>query len=276
MSETKPATAIEKKEPTAGAIAAAAVSIQANGLVLRNMEDLIRFSRLIVKSGAAPAWAIDDKLPPDSDRFIEKAAGAVAIAVQAGLEHGLGLLGGLQAFVVLDGHISWKGEAAAAKIRNSGVCRPGTLDFWSEGDGENRKGIAVAHRVGDAQPARREFTYRDAKQAGLLTKFNWQKYPGRMFQWRALSWLARDKFSDVLGGFPLADEVQDFGEPAPMARVERTALPAPVSPDPLMAQLGVEAPAPATAVVEVEAQPVDAPFPSHAEADRALAAEDEQ
>lgn len=267
MSETKSPTLTDaapaeapKPEPGAGRL----VSIQGKGIVLRNMEDLLRFARLVVEGGAAPEWAFG------KDGDFKRATGAVAIAIQAGLEHGLGLLGGLQAFVVLDGHVTWRAEAAAAKIRNSPVCRPGSLQFWCEGEGEQRKGVATAWRVGDHEPTRVEFTFADARTAKLLGKFNWTNYPKRMFQWRALSNLAKDKFSDVLGGFPLADEVEDYEAPARTVQTPaaRAALPPPAAPDPLMAELGV-----LSKRVEPELVPADAPpFASHAEADAALAA----
>jgi hypothetical protein len=266
--ETKPLTdvvppaEVPKPEPGAGRL----LAIQDKGIVLRNMEDLLRFARLVVEGGAAPEWAFGNK-----DGDFKRATGAVAIAIQAGLEHGLGLLGGLQAFVVLDGHVTWRAEAAAAKIRNSPVCRPGSLQFWCEGEGEMRKGVATAWRVGDPELTRVEFTFVDARTAKLLGKFNWTNYPKRMFQWRALSNLAKDKFSDVLGGFPLADEVEDYEAPARTVQTPaaRAALPAPSAPDPLMVELGVLG----AKTVVPELVPADAPpFASHAEADAALAA----
>lgn len=280
--EPAPAPATPPKEKGA----AASVPIEQKGIVLRNLEDLLRFGRTIVEAGAAPSWAFGER---DEDKrrepsALSRAAGACAIAIQAGLEHGLGYLGGLQAFVVLDGHITWRGQAAAAKIRNSGVCRPGTLRFWSEGEGEQRRGVATAHRVGYAEPDTRIFTFAMARQANLLGKFNWKSYPDRMFMWRAMSWLATDVFSDVLGGFPLHEDLQDR-EPAPREpaarRVER--LPPPAQPDPLYAALGLKQPAspPVEAVgsraIPAPAPPADAPppFSSHEEADRAIA-EDEQ
>lgn len=257
MSEAKPEITAETQPPPKAPGAAALVAIGERGIMLRSLDDLLRFARMAVEGGAAPKGM---------------SAGAAALAVQAGLERGLGPLGGLQNAVVINGVLSWRGQGAAALIQNSGVCRPGTLRFGSEGEGEQLKGFATAHRSSYPQPDRREFSVKDARQAGLWGKDGpWKQYPGRMLAWRALGLLARDVFPDVLGGFPLAEEVEDFGAPAPMAgRVERAALPAPASPDPLMASLGLEE---TRAKLEPQPEPAEsaAPFASHSEADRAIA-----
>jgi len=254
MSETQPINAsvtvqTEAPEPKRGA--AALVAIGERGVMLRSLDDLLRFARMAVQGGAAPKGMTE---------------GAAAVAIQAGLERGLGPLGGLQNVVVVNGVASWRGQGAFALIQNSGVCRQGTLRFGTEGEGDLMVGWATAHRAGYAQPDRRTFTVKDARTARLWGKGGpWQEYPGRMLAWRALGLLARDVFPDVLGGFPLAEEAEDFGATAPaLARVERGSLPAPSTPDPLLGALGIEAAAPTP-----EAEP--APFPSHADADKAIA-----
>ena len=263
--------------------AAALVAIGDRGIMLRSMEDLLRFARLAVEGGAAPKGM---------------SAGAAAMAVQAGLERGLGPLGGLQQCLVINGVLSWRGQGAAALIQNSAVCRPGTLRFWTEGEGEEMVGVAVAHRVGYQEPDRREFSVKDARQAHLWGKAGpWQEYPRRQLAWRALGFLARDVFPDVLGGFQLAEEVADFEAAPPTSPATRAAmLPPPSAPDPLMESLGLatskasdtekitvadaapEEPSqdPAQAVEPAVDEPAAAPFQSHAEADRAIAAAEGQ
>lgn len=219
---------------------AALVAIEGNGVMLKNLEDLIGFAAQVVRGGCAPGWAYGGMRPEETGSF-ERARGAVAIAIQAGMEHGLGVLGGLQAFMVLDGNLSWKSEYAAGKIRNSPACKPGSLKFWCEGTGEARKGVAVAWRAGDPELTRVEFTFAHARQANLLDKKNWRTYPERMYQWRALSWLAKDKFSDVLGGIPLSTDVEDYDDMPRTRAIPATAtrpeLAAPTKPDPLMEAL---------------------------------------
>lgn len=205
---------------------AALVRIGDRGVMLRSLEDLIRFARLAVSHGAAPKGMNE---------------GQAVLAIEAGMERGLGPLGGLQQCVVINGVLSWRGQGAAALIQNSPVCKPGTLRFWSEGEGPAQKGVAVAHRAGYREPDRREFTLEDARRGGLSGKDGpWKQYPGRMLAWRALGLLARDVFPDVLGGFPLAEEAADF-EPVTVesrpAGDRREMLP-PAQPDPLFDALG--------------------------------------
>lgn len=203
--------------------AAALVKVGSRGVMIRSLDDLLRFARLAVKGGAAPKGMNE---------------GSAAIAIQAGLERGLGPLGGLTQGVVINGVFSWRGQGAAALIQNSVVCRQGSLRFGCDGDGENAVGFAEAHRVGYARPDRREFSVADAKRAGLWTKQGpWHDYPKRQLMWRALGFLARDVFPDVLGGWPLYEEAVDFDEnetPARSPEGARPELPAPTSLDPLM------------------------------------------
>lgn len=255
MTETKPEVTAEMQPPPKSPNAAALVAVGDRGVMLRSLDDLLRFARMAVEGGAAPKGM---------------SAGAAAVAIQAGLERGLGALGGLQNAIVINGVLSWRGQGAAALIQNSGVCRPGTLRFWSEGEGDQLKGIAVAHRKDYATADRREFTVAQARQGGLWGKDGpWKQYPGRMLAWRALGLLARDVFPDVLGGFPIAEEAEDFAAAPVVSRADRP-TPAPQTvPDPLMGALGVMD---AVVVAKPEASTEPAtPFASHAEADAAIA-----
>lgn len=94
MSDDAPIMIPEAVPPPKARDAAALVQIGERGIQLRSLEDLLRFGRLLVEAGVAPRGM---------------SAGGVAIAVQAGLERGLGLLGGPQACVVINGNLSWRG-----------------------------------------------------------------------------------------------------------------------------------------------------------------------
>lgn len=261
---------------------ASLVPVGERGVMLRSMEDLLRFARLAVAGGAAPKGMSE---------------GAAALCIQAGLERGLGPLGGLQQCVVINGVLSWRGQAAFSLIINSGLCRPGTLKFWTEGSGEDRKGVASGWRQGYAKPSVREFSVKDAKQAGLWQKPGpWKDYPTRMLAWRALGFLARDVFPDVLGGFPLAEEAMTFVDG--FARIEpsrakgtepnpRAELPAPRAHDPILSTLFsaaskdqrqeiVKENAEAEEAKAKETEDEDPPFASHQDADRWIAKQDEK
>ena len=252
---TPPVLSVETIAPPPQNAAALKVAMGEKGVLLRNLDDLIRFGRLAVSSGAAPRGMSE---------------GAAALAIQAGLERGLGVLGGLQACVVINGNLSWRGKAAAALIQNSPACMTGTLRFWADGSGEEAKGVAVAKRAGYQEADRREFTVADARRAHLWGKAGpWTEYPANMLMWRALGKLANEVFPDVMGGFPLAEEAQDFEAP-PSSPAERAAMLPPPKPDPLMEALGVPDFA-SHSDVDVAAEP---PYPTHAEADAAIAAQE--
>ena len=218
------------------------------GIILRTFDELRQFAELAVKSGAAPSG-----MTP----------GGASLAIQAGLERGLGPLGGLQFCTIIEGTLSWNAKGASALIRNSPVCKRGSYSVWVEGKGKKRRGVAVAHRVGYAEAFRSEFSMEDAERAGLTTRKNWIKYPDRQLQARAIGFLATDGFSDVLGGFPIEGEAADYDgpinvipepEPAPPITEPPPASKAP-GPDPVLKDLEKSAPV----VIELESTEPAAP-----------------
>lgn len=215
------------------------IEVGNRGVIIKSFEDLQRFAKMVLESGAAPK-GIDT-------------VGKVAVAVQMGLERGMAPLGGLRAVFFVNGLPSWRGEAAVAIVRQSSLCA--YYKAWVEGEGDERMGICVTHRLDDKDPVRTEFRVKDAKKAGLWNKSGpWQEYPDRQLRWRAIGFNLKDQFPDLLGGFPIAEEARDI--PVEVAaeapRATRELGPAP-PPDPLLATL--DAP----------------PYRSHAEADRELA-----
>ena len=210
---------------------ASLVPVTEEGVAFKSLADLIGFAGMVVKSGLAPKGMGSE---------------GVAAAMVMGRGFGLNEMSAMQQIVPVNGQLSWRGQAAVALIRNSGKCVPGTLKFWTEGEGSDAVGIAVAQRVGDKTPERREFTISNAKRAGLLPAkegSGWTKYPDRMLMWRAVGFIARDLFSDVLGGFPLAEEAVDFESPSDhdsRPRVGVTSSPdsaPPAKPDPFLSAI---------------------------------------
>jgi hypothetical protein len=292
---TSQAPAANAPLPLARPNPAAHVPVGNRGIMLQSLDDLLKFAEMCVKEGAAP-------------KGMER--GAAAIAIQAGLEVGLGPLGGLRFGTVINGVFGWRGQGALALIQNSPVCKPGTLDHWAECEHgtrlpdpcsgckkkspgvQERKGICVAHRVGFAAPFRYEFSMADARKAHLDKKQGpWQEFTDGQLIWRAVGNMGRFRFSDVLGGFPMDFELRDH--PEMTARVvspqpERPALPPPIN-DPLNELIFGKKPEtkePVTIEVQPKAEPAkDASIEvekqevppgavdelSHEEADRELA-----
>lgn len=253
----------EQKALAKPAPAAAAVTVGRQGVMLNSLEELLRFAKMCVDGGCAPKGM--------------STPAQAALAIQAGMERGLGPLGGLQAAVVINGVLSWRGWAAVGMIQNSGVCVPGSFRSWVEGEGDAAVGYCRAQRRGYDQPFVRSFSAQDAKKAGLWLKDGpWKTRPTNMLEWRAIGDMARFHFGDVLGGFPIAEDVEagGIGEVRPVreAAEPRPAPPATVR-DPILEQLGAVPALPAPpepvveldpALVEVIAQQVDEMFTAEA------------
>ena len=82
---------------------------------------------------------------------------------------------------------------------------------WIDGEGDN----AVAHcevtRPDTGETIARSFSVADAKKASLWNKQGpWQQYPKRMLQMRARAWALRDGCADMLRGFQVREEVEDY------------------------------------------------------------------
>lgn len=219
-------TPAEKERTTA----LAKVEMGQKGVMISAMDSLKEFAETAVKAGVAPKGM---------------GVGAAMMAIQAGLERGMAPLGGLQAAVVINGVLSWRGWAAMAMMRQSGLVVPGTLKSWVDGDLDGPKanavGYATAKRIGYAEPFVREFSVSDAKKAGLWNKGGpWQTRPGNMLEWRALGDLVRFSFPEVMGGIPIAEDVEAGGI-GPAVTVEgpqeRAHRPAPKISDPLLAEV---------------------------------------
>lgn len=92
-----------------------------NGMAIKTLEQGMAVAMYLVQGNAAPkGWT----------------PAQVFLAMQAGLEHGLGYTGGIQSFVIINNMPSWRGQAAVGKIRASRVLEPGTLEFGCEEFGE--------------------------------------------------------------------------------------------------------------------------------------------
>lgn len=235
-------------KPSTGTLSSS-MEFTPSGLAIKSVEEGMRLAAYLVQGGAAPkGWT----------------PAQVFLAMQAGLEHGLGYTGGIQAFVVINSMPSWRGQAAIGKIRASRVLEPGTLEFGCDEHGEINgqpalRGWARARRVGDTKTTERFFTQQEAIDAKLWSAGdNWTKFKRRMLMWRAVGFLTKDLFSDVLGNFPIAEEllggdIDPFAAPSRQTVSVLATSPAlPAAADPLLAEVSSadEPPKPAE-VIEV-------------------------
>jgi hypothetical protein len=210
-------------------------------LVPTTMDEALKYAEMISKSSLVP------------DVFKGKAPD-ILIAVQMGMEIGLKPLQALQNIAVINGRPTLWGDAVLAIVKASGTVERFT-ENWDE---KTKTAICKARRKGDQDEIVRTFSMDDAKAAGLAGKQGtWQNYPKRMCQMRARSWALRDGWADVLKGFQVAEEVQDFDvtnthEAEIVAETPEVVMPVRASEKKSVEQVGEEA-------FAVPADPVNAP-----------------
>lgn len=188
-------------------------AVGARGVQPGNVSELFAFCNAVASSGLAPKGM----------NTPEK----VLVAVQTGMEVGMTPMRALSSVVVINGVPSWKGDAARALIQESGKA-DGPIHVEYEGEGDRYTCIVWTRRYGEV--VRGQFSVGDAKRAGLWGKSGpWTQYPDRMLMYRALGFLGRDHFADVLFGLRVQEEQQDIPEPRAAEVVEQAE-------DPLLAE----------------------------------------
>ena len=119
---------------------------------------------------------------------------------------------------VINGRPGVWGDAQAAVCFNSGLLEGGIEDEYSGSALKDDWTCRVrVRRKGVEKPYVGEFSYGEAKLAGLLTKESWAKYPRKMLFARARSDALRKAFPDVLKGIRSAEEIEDISDAAPTA-----------------------------------------------------------
>lgn len=160
------------------------------GATFSTFEDMFRFARAVVISGLAP-------------KGMNKAE-TVLVAMQAGMEVGFPPMAAIQNVNVINGRPSLGGDAALAVVRNSGELE--SYEETEDGENDGHGWTITVKRKGQTAISR-TFTISDAKRARLWGKSGpWTEYPNRMLRYRALGFVLRDTFSDVLKGLHITEE----------------------------------------------------------------------
>jgi hypothetical protein len=176
----------------------------------------------LLKSGIAPAHFYHKGADGKPD-YTKGKPEAVVIVLQFGSEIGMSPMQALQQLVPVNNLVSLKGDGAKALIQRSGK-----LATWEEIEigtqGKDDWGFRIsASRKDTAEKNTASFTVADAKRAGLwiddaalqrsqgLRHSPWYKHPRRMLKYRALGFISRDLFPDVLSGIYTEEEAADMG-----------------------------------------------------------------
>jgi len=183
------------------------IALSRNGsIVPQTLSELMQFAELLSKSGMIPN-AYKGR-PHD-----------IIVAVQLGAEAGLKPIQALQNISCINGKPSIYGDGAIGLVEASGLME----DFKEEivgKEGTDTWGYKCSSkRKGKSTWTVHTFTVADAKRASLWGKEGpWSKYPQRMLQMRARSWVLRDDYANVLKGLSIVEEVMDI---EPIAEPEK-------------------------------------------------------
>ncbi len=217
---------------------AVATRMGERGLEMLTVDDALRFAKTVCAEGLVPKSMATP--------------GKVLVAMQTGMEVGLSPMRAINSVVVINGAPTWKGDAAVALILDSGKVT-GNFNTRYDGEGDGASCTVSIKRGG--QVVSGSFSVVEAKRAGLWGKTGpWSQYPKRMLYYRALGFLVRDHFSDVLYGFRTSEEAEDI----PQREVAAAVIP---SEDPLLDEVlkapAIEAPKVEPATVEEDVPPLE-------------------
>lgn len=166
---------------------------QVAALVPQSLDEAFRVSQAIAGSGLAP-------------RGLDKPE-QIMVAIMAGAELGLAPFQALQSFAVVNGRPTLWGDGLMAVARAQGI----RAKEWMEGADDALTAHCEVTRPDTGEVIARSFSVADAKKASLWGKQGpWQSYPRRMLQMRARAWALRDGCADMLRGFQVREEVEDY------------------------------------------------------------------
>lgn len=165
------------------------------GLVLQTLDDVWRMATMVASSGLAP-------------KGYERPE-TIVVAWEFGSELGLSRMQSLQSIAVINGRPTVWGDAVPGLVWQSGLCED--LQESIEGEGDKMVATCKAKRKGAETWTVATFSVDDARKAGLWGKSGpWTNYPKRMLKMRARAFCMRDAFADVLRGFQVREEVEDY------------------------------------------------------------------
>lgn len=188
---------------------------------MQNSEDnLFALARMVLRSGRYPAQhrrttRLYDQINPG--RYIETVdeeatMASIHLTMARAVESRIPPIVGLYSIVWYNDRPCLYGDVALAMVEGHkdfhDICM--VMDGEPMTDGWKAQ-CTISRRNPDGTPNHRtaEFSWKDAKRAGLTRLDHYQKYPERMLTVRARSWAMRDLFADVLNGLAIAEEQQD-------------------------------------------------------------------
>lgn len=193
MTDQLPATTTEQKPRPSMTVGG-----NVGALIPQDIEQAFRIASALAQSGMTP------------NGF--KTPETCFVAIMAGAELGLPPFQSLQSFAIINGRPTLWGDALMAVVRTNGF----KVREWLEGEGDDMEAFCEVIRPDNGDVAEASFSVADAKTAGLWKKGGpWTTNPKRMLKMRARAFAIRDGAADVLRGFQIREEVEDYGDPIP-------------------------------------------------------------
>lgn len=240
-------------------------------IVPQNIEEAFRMADAIYLSGMYPeSYAADaERRTGKQMQGIDRQAttSRIMVGIQKAMEVGLPPISGLSSIYIVNNRPTIYGDGIPALLYASGKVTK--FKEWSEGTWGTDDYVCkcVIQRNDMEDPIQREFSWADAKKAGLANKTGpWTTHPKRQLQMRARGFAARDGAADILNGLGIYEEVIDIPEKrvevdtsslddSPTTGTEQQALPKPDNSN-LMPDLQFEEPeaVPVTATEVIAAQ----------------------
>lgn len=160
--------------------------VEASDAPWANWDQKVQFASRLIATGFLPA-------------NIKTPAQVIAI-IMTGQELGLPPMQSLRQINVISGKPTMSAELMMAKMLQGGV----TLEWVKNGD-DGKEAVLKAKRKTTSFTGR--FTIEQAREAGLMTKDGWRKYPGAMLRARVISLVARVVAPDLISGTYTPEEM---------------------------------------------------------------------
>jgi hypothetical protein len=189
------------------------------------VEEMTKVANLLLESKLCPSHFYEKGMDNKPDYTKGKTAALIMVALH-GKKLGFDIMTAMQQVVPVNGLMSVKGDGAKSLILNSGKIEPGSWKEERTGsiEDENLKVTITATRSDTKETLSRTFSVDQAKRAGLWItpqqasgqdgwKYKssaWYKFPERLVGYRALGFLARDLFPDVMSGTYITEEARDI------------------------------------------------------------------
>lgn len=172
-----------------------AVAVGPKGVELKDLDQMFRFADCYIQSGLAP-------------KGINNPQQLVLVWARAA-ELGIAPMQALEGMSIIGNRIGIMGDLALAIVRSSGLL-VGSPKKVYKGEGPNLE-CSVTIKRKDCDEATGTYSMAEARTAKLPERnINYTNFPKRMLYYRALGFVLRDEFSDVLKNMHLAEELIDL------------------------------------------------------------------